>query len=268
MSPRHTRIWRRLYERAHALSVRKIFTHRKWLSAFLRVSAHTRMSLRGEGGRESCNENASGWESPRWTGKCLAVVFPLKSLWVLFYCRLWPSIYLLLLFIITIYSKLDWVRFRDTCFRTSCCVPKTHREEKHLLLLKRPVIGSEFVWRRIIFQRVFTADKITAEILNSNPRGRWIGSLYNYRLYTICSSWFVCVPLQWRDCEIILQENIWAIFNAIWMDDICAFIYLILHYINVSRQAREPDVFFHWWQLVFGSIIRLRLTTLACEKKD
>lgn len=159
---------------------------------------------------------------------------------------------------------MDWVRFRDTCFRTSCCVPKTHRQEKHHLLLKRPVIGSEFVWRRIFFRRVFTADKITAEILNSTR----IGSLYNYRLYTIRSSWFVCVPLQWRDCEIILRENIWAIFNAIWMDDICAFIYLILHYINVSRQAREPDAFFHWWQLVFGSIIRLRLTTLACEKKD
>lgn len=36
------------------------------------------------------------------SGSCLAVVFPLMSLWGF-------SIYLLLLFIITIYSKMDWV---------------------------------------------------------------------------------------------------------------------------------------------------------------
>lgn len=184
----------------------------------------------------------------------------------LFYRRLWPSIYLLLLFIITIYSKMDWVRFRDMLSYIMSCAKDTQTG-------KTSSSSSSPEEDRHWFRVCLKAD-LLPESFHSGQNNcwdfklEWIGSLYNYRLYAICSSWFVCVPLQWRDCEIILRENIWAIFNAIWMDDICAFIYLILHYINVSRQAREPDAFFHWWQLDFGSIIRLRLTTLACEKKD
>jgi len=43
------------------------------------------------------------------------------------------------------------------------------------------------------------------------------------------------------------------------MDDICAFLYLLLHYINVSRQAKEPDAFFplmaaDFWLFIFFSL--------------
>lgn len=80
------------------------FPHRKWLSALLRASARTRRDRTGARKRRMTKreENRERPGLRESSGLCLAVVFPLMSLWGF-------SIYLLLLFILTIYSKMHWV---------------------------------------------------------------------------------------------------------------------------------------------------------------